>query len=224
MSQGDASVLLRIGAIRNYVGAACQCVDGFEAVDSEKRHDTLRDNMFSRNKKTALVTGASSGMGKAIAKRLVEDGYQVYAAARHVERMDDLAQLGARPVRMDISSEAEVATAIDTILAEVGAVDVLVNNAGFGLYVLSRTSASSLAVMRQASDTVPEPSPRRARLVEIATGVFTRCGFKETSMDDVARAARLSSAGPYLHFASKTELFRGSLRHAHAERAPGGAR
>jgi len=58
----------------------------------------------------------------------------VYAAARHVERMDDLAQLGARPVRMDISSEAEVATAIDTILAEVGAVDVLVNNAGFGLY------------------------------------------------------------------------------------------
>jgi len=90
--------------------------------------------MFSRNKKTALVTGASSGMGKAIAKRLVEDGYQVYAAARHVERMNDLAQLGARPVRMDISSEAEVATAIDTILAEVGAVDVLVNNAGFGLY------------------------------------------------------------------------------------------
>ena len=90
--------------------------------------------MFSRNKKTALVTGASSGMGKAIAKRLIEDGYQVYAAARHVERMDDLAQLGARPVRMDISSEAEVATAIDTILAEVGAVDVLVNNAGFGLY------------------------------------------------------------------------------------------
>ena len=90
--------------------------------------------MFSRNKKTALVTGASSGMGKAIAKRLVEDGYQVYAAARHVERMDDLAQLGARPVRMDISSEAEVATVIDTILAEVGAVDVLVNNAGFGLY------------------------------------------------------------------------------------------
>ncbi|HXL43566.1 MAG TPA: SDR family NAD(P)-dependent oxidoreductase [Gaiellaceae bacterium] len=90
--------------------------------------------MFSRNKKTALVTGASSGMGKAIAKRLVEDGYQVYAAARHVERMDDLAQLGARPVRIDISSEAEVATAIDTILAEVGAVDVLVNNAGFGLY------------------------------------------------------------------------------------------
>src|SRR5438552_9140789 len=107
VSQGDASVLLRIGAIRNYVGAACQCVDGFEAVDSEKRHDTLRDNMFSRNKKTALVTGASSGTGKAIVKRLVEDGYQVYAAARHVE--------DGRP-----------GTA------------------------RSRTSASSLAVMRQA--------------------------------------------------------------------------
>ena len=90
--------------------------------------------MFSRDKKTALVTGASSGMGKAIAKHLIADGYQVYAAARHVDRMDDLRQLGARPVRMDISSEAEITTAIDTILGEVGAVDVLVNNAGFGLY------------------------------------------------------------------------------------------
>ncbi len=165
VSQGDASVLLRIGAIRNYVGAACQCVDGFEAVDSEKRHDTLRDNMFSRNKKTALVTGASSGMGKAIAKRLVEDGYQVYAAARHVERMDDLAQLGARPVRIDISSEAEVATAIDTILAEVGAVDVLVNNAGFGLYGavedVSIYSCGDEASERHRSRAIP--APREAR-------------------------------------------------------------
>jgi hypothetical protein len=40
VSHGDASVLLRIGAIRNYVGAACQCVDGFEAVDSEKGKPT----------------------------------------------------------------------------------------------------------------------------------------------------------------------------------------
>jgi len=45
--------------------------------------------------------------------------------------------------------------------------------------------------MGEASDTVPEPSPRRARLIEIAT--FHALGFKETSMDEVARAARLSS-------------------------------
>lgn len=90
--------------------------------------------MFDRNKKTALVTGASSGMGKAIAQQLITDGFQVYAAARQVDKMNDLAQLGARTLRMDVSRDAEISAAINTILSEVDAVDVLVNNAGFGLY------------------------------------------------------------------------------------------
>lgn len=90
--------------------------------------------MFDRRKKTALVTGASSGMGKEIAAQLIRDGYQVYVAARRVEKMSDLAQLGAKPLCMDISSEPEIVAAVDTILAEVDGVDVLVNNAGFGLY------------------------------------------------------------------------------------------
>jgi AcrR family transcriptional regulator len=62
--------------------------------------------------------------------------------------------------------------------------------------------------MKQSKEAVPELSPRRATLIEIATGVFTRYGFRKTSMDDVARAAGLSRAGLYLHFANKTELFR----------------
>jgi NAD(P)-dependent dehydrogenase (short-subunit alcohol dehydrogenase family) len=90
--------------------------------------------MQSNRQKTALVTGASSGMGKAIAKRLIGDGYQVYAAARNVERMADLVRLGARPLRMDVSRDAEIVAGVETILAEAGGVDVLVNNAGFGLY------------------------------------------------------------------------------------------
>ncbi|WP_281277457.1 SDR family NAD(P)-dependent oxidoreductase [Hankyongella ginsenosidimutans] len=51
--------------------------------------------MFNTNHKTALVTGASSGMGKEIAKKLVADGYQVYAAARSIDKMKDLAAIGA---------------------------------------------------------------------------------------------------------------------------------
>ena len=90
--------------------------------------------MFTQDKKTALVTGASSGMGKAIARRLIQDGYQVYAAARSVEKMNDLAQLGARALRMDISRDEDILAAVDTIVSQTGGVDVLVNNAGFGLY------------------------------------------------------------------------------------------
>lgn len=73
-------------------------------------------------------------MGKAIAKRLIKDGFHVYVAARNIERMNDLADLGARPIRLDVSRENEIEAAVDTILSEVGGVDVLVNNAGFGLY------------------------------------------------------------------------------------------
>ncbi|WP_241722217.1 oxidoreductase [Raoultella sp. HC6] len=90
--------------------------------------------MFTQEKKTALVTGASSGMGKAIARCLIQDGYQVYVAARSVEKMADLAILGAQPLRMDISVDKEIVSGVDTILAQTGGVDVLVNNAGFGLY------------------------------------------------------------------------------------------
>lgn len=90
--------------------------------------------MFTQDKKTALVTGASSGMGKVIARRLIQDGYQVYAAARSVEKMNDLAQLGAHPLRMDISRDEDILAAVDTIVSQTGGVDVLVNNAGFGLY------------------------------------------------------------------------------------------
>ncbi len=90
--------------------------------------------MFIKGKKTALVTGASSGMGKAIAKRLIQDGYQVYVAARSVDKMSDLAELGAQALRMDVSKDEEIVAGVGTILAQTGGVDVLVNNAGFGLY------------------------------------------------------------------------------------------
>ena len=64
--------------------------------------------MNSKSQPTALVTGASSGMGKTIAGRLIADGYLVYVAARSVEKMADLAALGAIPLRMDIDRKSVV--------------------------------------------------------------------------------------------------------------------
>lgn len=82
----------------------------------------------------ALVTGASSGIGHATARRLAEDGHTVYAAARRVDRMADLAAVGVRPIAMDITDPAQVEAAVARIEAEAGGVDVLVNNAGFATY------------------------------------------------------------------------------------------
>jgi len=85
-------------------------------------------------KNVALVTGASSGMGKEIAKQLLADGYVVYAAARRVDRMRDLEQLNASVLKMDITREEDVTDVVATIQARNNGVDVLINNAGFGSY------------------------------------------------------------------------------------------
>ena len=84
--------------------------------------------------KVALVTGASSGMGKDFAKALAAEGMTVYAAARRLEKMDDLKSLGIVPLKMDITKEKDVQAAVRVIEKDHGGVDVLINNAGFGLF------------------------------------------------------------------------------------------
>lgn len=81
-----------------------------------------------------LVTGASSGIGKATARSLLEQGHTVYVAARRVEAMQDLQALGAVPLRMDITRDADVFAVVERITRDHGGLDVLVNNAGFGMY------------------------------------------------------------------------------------------
>ena len=82
----------------------------------------------------ALVTGASSGMGKAFARALLAEDLTVHAVARRVESMSDLAEAGAHVMHMDISRDEDVQAVAERIRQEHGGVDVLVNNAGFGLY------------------------------------------------------------------------------------------
>lgn len=81
-----------------------------------------------------LVTGASSGMGKAFTKALLQQDATVYSVARRLDAMKDLSELGARTLKMDITNHQEVDDVIQHIERESGGVDILVNCAGFGLY------------------------------------------------------------------------------------------
>ena len=80
----------------------------------------------------ALITGASSGIGAATARRLARTGFVVYGAARRLDRLADLAADGVRPLALDVTSEESMVAAVDQVLAESGRIDVLVNNAGYG--------------------------------------------------------------------------------------------
>ncbi|MBL0907923.1 oxidoreductase [Pectobacterium carotovorum] len=84
--------------------------------------------------KVILVTGASSGIGEAAALRLKASGHTVYAAARRIERMQKLAEVGIRVLPLDVTDSVSVQTVVDTIIAECGRIDVVVNNAGYGSY------------------------------------------------------------------------------------------
>ena len=85
--------------------------------------------------RVALVTGANKGIGKAIAAGLLQDGFVVYLASRNAtngqEAAAELASQGdVRPLRLDVTSDAEVAAAAALIERECGHLDALVNNAG----------------------------------------------------------------------------------------------
>lgn len=78
--------------------------------------------------KIAVVTGASSGIGAATARRLASDGYQVVCAARRLDRIQALAsKIGGVAVRCDVTSDADVAHLVEAVGERC---DLLVNNAG----------------------------------------------------------------------------------------------
>jgi NAD(P)-dependent dehydrogenase (short-subunit alcohol dehydrogenase family) len=84
--------------------------------------------------KTAFVTGASAGIGEATARALLAAGYRVFAGARRLDRMAALAAAGATLLKLDLTDDASIVAAAETIKREAGRIDVLVNNAGYGSY------------------------------------------------------------------------------------------
>ena len=84
--------------------------------------------------KTALVTGASSGIGEETARTLHKLGYTVYAAARRTDRLEQLTPIGIHALTMDVTDDESMSSGIEKIIAETGRIDVLVNNAGYGSF------------------------------------------------------------------------------------------
>lgn len=85
-------------------------------------------------KPVALVTGASSGMGKDFALRLIAEGYAVYGAARRTERMGDIEAAGGKVIALDVTDDASMTDCVLRVVREQGRIDVLINNAGYGQF------------------------------------------------------------------------------------------
>src|SRR4029077_20289277 len=82
--------------------------------------------------KAVLITGCSTGIGRATAEHLARRGWTVYATARRPERIQDLAGAGCRILALDVCDEASIRAAVGTVEQAEGAIGVLINNAGYG--------------------------------------------------------------------------------------------
>jgi short-subunit dehydrogenase len=92
----------------------------------------MNERRSEMNKKTILVTGASSGIGKATALKLLAEGHHVVAGARRVDAMTDIREAGGTAVHLDVTDDASRRAFVETAHGKLGRIDVLVNNAGYG--------------------------------------------------------------------------------------------
>jgi NAD(P)-dependent dehydrogenase (short-subunit alcohol dehydrogenase family) len=81
--------------------------------------------------RSALITGCSSGIGRATAERLVERGWKVYATARRTDSIADLAERGCETLALDVTDDDSMRAAVAAVEQAEGAVGALVNNAGY---------------------------------------------------------------------------------------------
>ncbi|ATB36667.1 D-beta-hydroxybutyrate dehydrogenase [Cystobacter fuscus] len=148
---------------------------------------------MTTSKKVAVVTGASRGIGKALVQSFVKEGYEVWALARAVDALEQLARESGgavRPLAIDVADEAAVIAASRRIL-ETGAPRVLVNNAGITVSApINKTSMEDFHRVMAVNVTAPflfsrELLPAMAaagggRIINIGSMAATR-GVKYTS-------------------------------------------
>lgn len=143
--------------------------------------------MTSPSAKVVLITGATDGLGKAAAILLAERGYRVYAAGRSPEKQAQLDQLAKaknlplQSLELDVTSDGSVRTAVQKILSEAGAIDILINNAGLGYMAVleelkmedfrSQFETNVFGVLRVTQAVLPHMRERRSGRILMISSV-----------------------------------------------------
>ena len=170
--------------------------------------------MSSSQSKNVLVTGASSGIGKATAIYLAERGYSVIGTSRSMSRLADIQReaserdLAVIPLELDINSDEAVGGALPALIEERGSIDVLVNNAGYGLWgpiesatmdqiraqfetnffaVVRLIKAVLPGMVRQRSGTIVNVSSVQGRLATPFNGAYSASKFALEGLSESLR-------------------------------------
>jgi NAD(P)-dependent dehydrogenase (short-subunit alcohol dehydrogenase family) len=157
---------------------------------------------------TVLITGCSSGIGRATAEHLAGQGFDVYATARRVDSLADLEAKGCRTLALDVTDDASARAAVERVESEAGGIDVLVNNAGYGRSgavesipiddIRSQFETNVLGYLRMAHLVLPGMRERGAgRILNISSvagkvtmpgsGVYSASKFAIEAISDALR-------------------------------------
>ena len=158
--------------------------------------------------RAALVTGCSSGIGAATAHRLLRSGWTIWATARDVTTLEPLRAAGAHVCALDVTDEASRTAAVEAVLAEHGAVSVLVNNAGYGEY--GPVEEVSLALWRRQFETNLFGAVALTQLV--LPGMRGQRYGRVVNISSMGGRVTLPGGGPYHASKYALEAFTDALR------------
>ncbi len=159
--------------------------------------------------RVALITGCSSGIGRATAEALLAEEWDVMATARHEAALTDLREAGCRTAALDVTADEEVAAVVDEVFSTWNRLDCLVNNAGYAqlgpiedvpvervhrqfdvnVYGPHRLTRAVLPHMRERGDgTIINVSSSVGRLAVPGAGAYSGSKFALEAMSDALRA------------------------------------
>ena len=159
---------------------------------------------------TILITGCSTGIGRATAERLVASGHTVYATARNLDSVSGLEAKGCRTMALDVTDETSMEAAVARIDEEAGGIGALVNNAGYSqsgavetldMEALRRQFETNVfGVLETIQACLPQLRKTRGRLVLIGSvaGYISAPGSSPYSMSKFAIRALAEALGPEL--------------------------
>jgi NADP-dependent 3-hydroxy acid dehydrogenase YdfG len=155
-----------------------------------------------------LITGCSSGIGRATAEHLADKGHTVYASARRLESIAELQQRGCRTLALDVLDEDSMAAAIAAVESEHGSVGALVNNAGYA--VSGAIEIVSVEQLRAEFETNVFGYVRMAQLV--LPGMRRARRGRIVNVSSVAGRVTMPGAGAYAASKYAVEAISDALR------------
>ncbi|QCS42478.1 SDR family oxidoreductase [Natrinema versiforme] len=105
--------------------------DGTVVEDDRGRETAGTDDDRYTRKKSVLITGCSSGIGRATAQAFLAENWQVFATARNVDDIAALGEAGCETLELDVTDPEQVASVVERVVDIAGAIDCVVNNAGY---------------------------------------------------------------------------------------------